>query len=54
MAENNPPRSSERLWSEEVGMAEADNPLPQKETAYEWSNGRKFKDGDGPYSNPAE
>lgn len=40
--------TSERLWSEEVGMAEADA-LPRKEIAYEWSNGRTFEDGNGLY-----
>lgn len=54
MAENNPPRTSERLWSEEVGMADAIDPLPLKEDGYEWSNGRKFKDGNGPYDVPQQ
>lgn len=44
-----PPSMSERLWSEEVGMADAVDPLPLKEDAYVWSNGRTFKDGTGPY-----
>jgi hypothetical protein len=44
--------TSERLWSEEVGLANADEiqkPVP----VYEWSNGRKMTDGHGPYSNNA-
>lgn len=40
--------TSERLWSEEVGQAEADA-LPRREIAYEWSNGRTFEDGKGLY-----
>lgn len=36
------PTASQRLWSEEVAMADADNLLPPKETAYEFGNGRKF------------
>lgn len=52
MPENTPPRSSERLWSEEVGLANADNP-PKKDVAYEWSNGRTFEDGNGVYEVPA-
>lgn len=43
-------RSSTRLWSAEVGAAEAKSPLPVKDPGYEWSNGRKFEDGDGPYA----
>lgn len=43
--------SSERLWSEEVGIARAGEPVPTKDTAYEWSNERKFVEGDGPYGN---
>ncbi|MCK0507919.1 hypothetical protein [Aromatoleum anaerobium] len=43
-------RTSERLWSQEVGAAEAQAPLPPKDPGYEFSNGRKFNDGDGPYA----
>lgn len=43
--------SSERLWSDEVGLARAGEP-PGSENVdvYEWSNGRKMKEGGGPYS----
>lgn len=40
---------SERLWSDEVGIARAGEVLPARDVAYEWSNGRKFEDGLGPY-----
>lgn len=43
-------RSSTRLWSQEVGAAEAQAPLPPKDPGYEWSNGRKFSEGNGPYA----
>lgn len=46
--------TTERLWSDEVGLARAgEPPLPTKDVAYEWSNGRTMLDGDGPYANPA-
>jgi hypothetical protein len=38
---------SERLWSEEVAAAD---PTPEDKTAYVWSNGKKFEDGQGPYA----
>lgn len=43
------PRFSQRLWSEEVGIANAsDNVDPlKKDDGYEWSNGRKFVSGNG-------
>jgi hypothetical protein len=41
--------TSERLWSEEVGLANGSDPLQPKDVAYEFSNGRKFYDGKGPY-----
>lgn len=34
--------TSERLWSEEVAIANAENPLPPKDVQYEFNNGRKF------------
>ena len=44
--------TSTRLWSEEVGIAEADSPLsaidPNKEPGYQFSNGRSFNSGLGP------
>jgi hypothetical protein len=62
---SNPPpvKSSTRLWSQEVAAARATTELdaqtpgqaaiaaltPQ-EVGYEFSNGRKFKDGKGPYA----
>ena len=45
--------TSERLWSEEVGIAAASDPLsnldPSKEPGYEFSNGRRFDTGLGAY-----
>lgn len=35
-------RTSERLWSEEVGRAEASDPKPPHDPAYEFSNRRQF------------
>lgn len=35
-------RTSERLWSEEVGRANANDPKPPFEPTYEFSNGRRF------------
>lgn len=57
-------RTSTRLWSQEVAQARATEELDSagpgeqglarlldsKEPGYEWSNGRKFKDGRGPYA----
>lgn len=44
--------TSERLWSDEVGLARAGEPVgSDNPTVYEWSNGRAMKDGAGPYSN---
>lgn len=43
-------KSSTRLWSHEVAMAEAQSPLPPKEPGYEFSNGAKKNDGRGPYA----
>ena len=54
-----PPNVSftERLWSEEVGIAAAsdgDTILdPSREPGYEFSN-TKFFSGKGPYANPVE
>lgn len=48
---------SERLWSDEVGIANADSPLgaldPTKEPGYEFSNGRTFSSGPGVYTDSA-
>ena len=53
MPENTPARSSTRLWSEEVGIAQAEEPpKTKKDPAYEWSNGKVMEEGDGPYANP--
>lgn len=49
MPENDPPKTSTRLWSEECGIAEADS-LPAKEIAYQWSNGREFEKPTDPYA----
>jgi hypothetical protein len=38
-----PTRSSERLWSEEVGIADPTPPNSLENTwGYEWSSGRRF------------
>lgn len=38
--------TSDRLWSEEVAQADT---TEEDKTAYEWSNGKKFEEGNGPY-----
>lgn len=47
------PHFTQRLWSQEVGIAEAANgevdPDARNPDVYVFSNGRKFKDGKGPY-----
>ena len=50
MADEQQVTTSETLLSEEVAKA---HPQPEDKTAYEWSNGRKFEDGQGPYEPPA-
>ena len=40
---------STQLWSDEVAIANAGQPLPEKDTAYQFSNGRRFDEGQGPY-----
>lgn len=43
------PTFTQRLWSTEVGIANAEadlNPL-EKDPGYEWSNGRRFNSGNG-------
>ena len=56
MAEEQKFLTSTRLWSEEVAIAAASDPLfngdPTKEPGYEFSNGVKFDSGKGPYANP--
>lgn len=46
--------TSERLWSEEVAIAAASDPLsmtdPNKEPGYEFSNGARFDSGRGIYA----
>lgn len=59
MADPQQVTSSDRLWSTEVGIAEAQDPEAMKErvkrpVVYEFSNGRNFQEGDGPYANPAQ
>lgn len=51
--------SSTRLWSDEVAIAAAGDPLsadkdPSVDPGYEFSNGRKFNSGKGAYANPVE
>lgn len=48
-------RTSTRLWSAEVAIAEAafgEVRPKNKEPGYEFSNGRKFDSGPGPYEQP--
>ena len=52
MADND--NTSTRLWSEEVAVASASDPLtadtdPTKEPGYEFSNGRKLQTGQAFY-----
>ena len=43
--------TSERLWSDEVGLARAGEPVgSDRPPVYEWSNGRTMTDGSGPYA----
>jgi len=35
---------STQLWSDEVAKANAGSKLPDKDIAYEWSNGRQFEE----------
>lgn len=53
MADDQKVTTSERLWSEEVGIAAASDPLscldPTKEPGYEFGNGRRFDSGLGAY-----
>lgn len=47
-------RTTERPWSQEVGIAAAsEGPRPPTDWGYEWSNGVKHYDKTDPYSNPA-
>lgn len=54
MANEQQVTTSTRLWSEEVGIAEADSPLaaidPSKEPGYRFSSGHSFNSGLGPYA----
>ena len=52
MATNNDQtvRITERLWSEEVGLAEADSVIRPLDPGYEWSNGRTFSTPKDPYA----
>lgn len=52
--ENLPPRTSTRLWSEEVGMVDPDARSNDRDIGYEWSNGRRFRDGIGAYEQSEE
>ncbi len=44
-------QTSTILWSEVCARAD---PTPEDKTVYEWSSGRKFKDGQGVYDSPPE
>ncbi len=53
------PSFSTTTWAEEIAKADAHDametagnpfPLDTKPIAYRWSNGRTFKEGDGPYT----
>lgn len=45
-----PVTTQTRLWSEEVALAEADNPLPPQIVIYEFASGRQFVAQDNPYA----
>lgn len=45
-------RTSTRLWSDEVGRAQAEDPLPPLEPTYQFSNGRKFTEKTPFYARP--
>lgn len=53
MANEDPPKFSTRLWSEECAIADAGSVLsdldPDKQPGYEFSNGRVFDSGKGAY-----
>lgn len=43
-------RTSSRLWSEEVAIADAEQPLPIRPVIYEFAGGRRlFKERENPY-----
>lgn len=43
-------RTSTRLFSEEVAIAEADQPVPREPVVYEFAGGRRlFKQRENPY-----
>lgn len=43
-------RSSQKLWSEEVAIADACEPVPAQPVVYEFAGGRRlFKDRINPY-----
>jgi hypothetical protein len=43
MATNPPPvKISTRLWSDEVRLAEGDDPIPPYDPAYKFNNGKEF------------
>jgi hypothetical protein len=44
-------RTSTRLWSEEVGIADADTVIRPSDPGYEFSNGRQFATPKDPYAN---
>lgn len=42
--------TTDRLWSEEVALADAKDPIAPKDIAYEFSNGVKFEAPTDPYA----
>jgi len=47
-------RTSERLWSAEVGIAEADSVVQPYPTAYRFSSGREYIEKVPAYARPPE
>lgn len=50
MADDSKVKITERLWSEEVGIANADAELKPLDPAYEWSNGKTHYTPKDPYA----
>lgn len=42
-------KTTQRLWSDEVALTEAAGPIKPKDTAYEFSNDRRFDETPNPY-----
>lgn len=45
-------KTTQRLWSDEVALAEAAGVIKPKDVAYEFSNGRRFEGETNPYEVP--